>query len=426
MFEETDGEIEIISNKSGNNIFRNNTFRNSSGTLTLRHGDNNLVEGNFFLGEGKDGSGGVRVVGENQTIVNNYFEGLDGRADGAISISAAVPNSALNEYYQVRNAVIAHNTIVDVNGAAITFDHGFGSSDRTLLAEDVTIANNLIRTSLDEIFEGNEGSGWTWEGNIAFGQSLGPKAGDAGITVVDPLLELHADGFWRPGASSPAVDGSSGDYSSFLGSLDIDGQTRNGVFDVGADEFSTDAVVRRPLVAGDVGSFWLRGGGEDDSSGCASCLAIQSDEFTSALDPNNDEDTFTVVQSNDSLGGTTVVAPGGGRVVLPGHDAILTYDLDFTEAGTYTAYYRVRGFSGSTNSLYRPDDFGVEPDIQLSFSTDGAYQWLAAGTFEVAQSDIGVSQEFQIGKRERGAEFDAFVFHQDGNLSDAELNALFA
>ena len=101
LFENLDGEIEIISNKSGDNIFRNNTFRESSGTLTLRHGDNNLVTGNFFIGEGKDGSGGVRVVGENQTIVNNYFEGLDGRADGAISISAAVPNSELNEYFPV-------------------------------------------------------------------------------------------------------------------------------------------------------------------------------------------------------------------------------------------------------------------------------------------------------------------------------------
>ena len=64
LFERVDGEIEIISNKSGSNIYRYNTFRDSDGTLTLRHGNDTLVEGNFFLGQTKDGSGAVRVIGE--------------------------------------------------------------------------------------------------------------------------------------------------------------------------------------------------------------------------------------------------------------------------------------------------------------------------------------------------------------------------
>ena len=89
LFERTDGEIEIISNKSSSNVFRYNTFRESSGTLTLRQGNDNVVEGNFFLGMGKNRSGGVRIIGERQTIINNYFHDLDGRAGGAISISAS-------------------------------------------------------------------------------------------------------------------------------------------------------------------------------------------------------------------------------------------------------------------------------------------------------------------------------------------------
>ena len=197
LFENVDGEIEIISNKSGNNAYRYNTFRDSSGTLTLRHGNDNLVEGNFFLGEGKSGSGGVRVIGERQTLVNNYFAGLDGRAGGAISISAGVPDSAVNQYFQVKDAVLAHNTIVDVSEAAITFDDGLGSSGRTLLAENVTVANNLIRSTSDPLFEGFQGTGWTWEGNIAYGQSLGPVTGNPGIQVVNPLLVQEASGLWR-------------------------------------------------------------------------------------------------------------------------------------------------------------------------------------------------------------------------------------
>src|SRR5205823_4567248 len=115
---------------------------------------------------------------------------VDDRAGGAISISAGVPNSALNQYYQVKDAVIAHNTVVNVGGPAVTFDDGLGSSSRTLLAENVTIANNLFRSNGQAIFEGSEGAGWTRQGNIAYGGSLGPKAGGAGISVVDPQLQL--------------------------------------------------------------------------------------------------------------------------------------------------------------------------------------------------------------------------------------------
>ena len=57
VFEHTDGEIEAISNKSGSNIFRGNTFRDVAATLTLRHGNDNRVEGNFFLGENTNNSG---------------------------------------------------------------------------------------------------------------------------------------------------------------------------------------------------------------------------------------------------------------------------------------------------------------------------------------------------------------------------------
>ena len=116
LFERIDGEIEIISVKAGRNTLRNNTFLESAGTLTLRHGDNNVVQGNYFIGNGKDRSGGVRVIGEDQVIVNNYFEGLDGRAGGAISISAGGTTPPVNGHATVKNALIANNTIVNVNG----------------------------------------------------------------------------------------------------------------------------------------------------------------------------------------------------------------------------------------------------------------------------------------------------------------------
>ncbi len=427
VFRSTDGEAEIISNKSGNNTFRYNTFREAAGTLTLRHGDNNRVEGNFFLGEGKNATGGVRVIGEGQTIVNNYFEGLDGRAGGAISISAGVANSAANQYYQVKDAVIAHNTIVDVQEAAITFDDGLGSSDRTLLAENVTIANNLIRSTADPLFEGLEGSGWTWEGNIAYGQSLGPKAGDSGISVVDPQLSQGADGLWRPGPTSPAIDNASGNASSLI-SVDMDGQARIGLFDIGADEFSIAAIVRKPLTSDDVGYDW----DTTNPPGTIDCstyrLAIQAEDYSAIQDPNGDGDNWTVSAVSGALGGVTMVAPSGSRVDLPSdpHDAIVTYDVEFSETGTYTAYYRGRGFDGSSDSLYTPDDFDVDPNNAQTLTRDGIFTWEVGDSFSIGSSEVGVPLEFRIGMRESGAELDALVFHLDGGLNATELDALFS
>jgi poly(beta-D-mannuronate) lyase len=256
LFERVDGEAEIISNKSGSNIFRYNTFRESAGTLTLRHGNDNLVEGNFFLGNNKNETGGIRVIGERQTIINNYIANVDNRAGGAISISAGVPNSALNEYYQVKDAVIAHNTVIDTMGAAITFDDGLGSSGRTLLAQNVTIANNLLKNSGSTIFEGNQGAGWLWEGNLAFGGGLGPVAGNAGVTVANPQLVLAANNVWRPAPTSPAVNAAAGSFSGLL-TTDMDGQPRTGMYDIGADELAAGAMLHRPLTSADVGPAWL-------------------------------------------------------------------------------------------------------------------------------------------------------------------------
>lgn len=252
LFERMDGEMEIISNKSGGNVFRSNTFSECAGTLTLRHGHGNVVDGNFFLGRGKRRTGGVRVIGENQIVVNNYFSQLDGRSDGAIAITAGVPNSPLNGYSQVKNVVIAHNTIVDVKDAAIVFSQGYGSSKRTLLADGVTIANNAIFSDQDPLFEGKQGTGWKWQGNVAFGQSLGTAKGNPGIQAVAPRLQPDANAIWRPQSDSPLIDAAIGDFSKIT-TVDMDGQKRVGVFDIGADELSTRKATRRALAGTDVG-----------------------------------------------------------------------------------------------------------------------------------------------------------------------------
>ena len=430
LFERVDGEIEMISNKSGSNVIRYNTIRETAATITLRHGNDNRVEGNFFLGENKSQSGGVRVIGERQTVVNNYFANVDDRAGGAISISAGVPNSALNGYYQVKDAVIAHNTLVNLTGTAMTFDDGLGSSSRTLLAENVRVANNLFRSSGPAIFEGNQGAGWMWEGNIAFGGNLGPVAGNPGVAVVDPQLQLAADGLWRPGAASPAINGGAGSYSGLI-TTDMDGQPRIGIFDVGADEFSNATIVRKPLVAGDVGPAWFDNGPPPPPPGgggggfFANGVAIQAESFSHVTDSNGDGDTWLAATVSDALGGMTLKAPTGNTVTPPAHDAIAAYDVEFQTAGTYRAYYRARGFDGSSDSIYVPAGFNVDPTVNESLASAGAYQWEVGGTFVISAANVGVPLEFRIGKRESNADFDAFVLALNGSLTAAQLDSLF-
>ncbi|NVE93442.1 polysaccharide lyase 6 family protein [Altererythrobacter lutimaris] len=114
VFDRTDGEVEIISSKSGGNVFRGNLFLRSRGTLTLRHGDDNLVERNVFLGDGKDYTGGIRVINRNQTVRENYMEGLRGTGfSSALTVMNGVPNSPVNRYVQVENALIERNTVID-------------------------------------------------------------------------------------------------------------------------------------------------------------------------------------------------------------------------------------------------------------------------------------------------------------------------
>lgn len=141
-FDRANGEVEIISNKSGSNTFRNNTFFESRGTLTLRHGNGNLVEGNVFLGNGKDHTGGIRVINANQTIRNNYMEGLTGiRFGGGFVILNGVPNSRINRYHQVDAAVIENNTIVNVDNINLAAG---SDAERTAVPINSRFANNLV------------------------------------------------------------------------------------------------------------------------------------------------------------------------------------------------------------------------------------------------------------------------------------------
>ena len=154
IFEHCDGEIEVVSNKSGNNIIRNNLFYESKGTLTLRHGNSAKVYGNYFIGNGIEGTGGIRVIGENHQIHDNYFSGLTGTGlKAVISLMNAWENPPLHGYWQVKNASISGNTIVNCKQVFVI---GAGKDEKTVLPPTATSINNntlIANSSLIEWIE---------------------------------------------------------------------------------------------------------------------------------------------------------------------------------------------------------------------------------------------------------------------------------
>ena len=147
LFEYCDGETEIISIKSCGNFVRNNIFKECQGAVVLRHGNNNTIEGNLFWGNGKEGTGGVRVINEGNWVVNNFFTNCRGTGfRSPLSLMNGVPNSPAIRYLPVRDAVIANNTFSNCSPIAL----GVGKDgERTAAPKNVYFFNNLFYTNRD-------------------------------------------------------------------------------------------------------------------------------------------------------------------------------------------------------------------------------------------------------------------------------------
>ena len=174
-----DGERELISIKSGNNLIQGNTIFNSASMISLRHGKANIVEDNVILGNGKRLTGGVRVYDEDHVIRNNYIantrgrDGLiEGNADlrGAVVINTGIIDVAndeilseetkgkeLNKQWTPKNITIANNTVVDAQWGMVHGNQTHRASlfdntvvDTTFTGTDIRFQNNLVKNLTNE------------------------------------------------------------------------------------------------------------------------------------------------------------------------------------------------------------------------------------------------------------------------------------
>lgn len=205
FFEHCNGEIEIISNKSCGNLYKNNLFLECHGMLTLRHGNNCTVEGNYFFGNGTKESGGVRIIGENHKVYNNYFEKLRGTGyRAAICLVRGKENSALSEYFQVKNALVEFNTMVDCSQSfSINYN---SSSSLTLPPIGSVIAHNHVynftgsnnNVTIDQTYVANMDVSWKNNlmnqgkySNFSYSASQVVTGKDAKMTIVSTPINMY-------------------------------------------------------------------------------------------------------------------------------------------------------------------------------------------------------------------------------------------
>lgn len=338
LFQECDGENEIISNKSCENLYQYNTFRRSIGQFCFRHGDRNILYSNFFLGEGKANTGGVRVIGSQNYIIGNFFHGLDAAnstGDAAIILQKGetYPAGEVRFNPQIAGCVIAYNTVVDfTSGKALDVNNG----SRPLSPTGVKVANNLFVDANQTLVANNLTGSETWLGNMYQG-TLG-ITNPGGFTSNNPLFE--AIGSWRIGAGSPAIDAGVGGWGTVLDipglgvdinvTKDIDGQTRTSQKDVGCDERVSGTVTNRPLNPADVGPAFLGGPADPDEPAVATNLALNK-STTASSQPQPENPASSLVDGDTNTRWSASVYPQWVEVDLGAE-----YSINKTEVVCYS------------------------------------------------------------------------------------------
>lgn len=185
------------------------------------------------------------------------------------------------------------------------------------------------------------------------------------------------------------------------------------------------------------------------TSASAAVIGFEAESGTFTTGGN----VYNAVADPDASGGTAI-APSGADFGFGTNNADVLYELDFTEAGTYYLYARVRrtsgvttgidlrtstselrstpitngnfiaiwgGLNGATDvegNIFDGEDYAVfnlstGPFITLGFNGSATFDIAAPGTVE-----------FQVSNRNDNVFLDAFVFSTDANLSEAEFLAI--
>lgn len=152
VFLHCDGENEIISVKSCNNVLRHNLFFESRGALVCRHGHYNVVEGNTFVGNDIKGTCGIRIINQGHTVYDNLCCRLNGwgllvrvgvhdRPTPETDLKA----EPLTSFHRPENVDIAHNHFIDCRSME------FASGNGEKMPRNIRFAYNSLYGSASDV-----------------------------------------------------------------------------------------------------------------------------------------------------------------------------------------------------------------------------------------------------------------------------------
>jgi len=365
-FHKRDGEIEIISGKSSFTTYKFNIFKECKGGLTLRHGTDCLVEGNIFLGGNKSGSYGVRTIDKNHTVINNYFEGLNGASSGlryAISLMGGEENSPANGYQPNINNNYSYNTIVNCTKGIM-----IGAESWPVAPDNCVFANNVVSiTNAPPVVHNNPPTNTTYIGNYFYRSDGSVTVPSTGYQDVDPELYIPSgDSIYRPQVTSPLIGAAVTGWS--IEDTDFEFQNRPSAPTVGADEISSDPIIDRGIY----GPTWLV---EEETIGQSSIL-MEAEEATWG--------TSWSLESDDlACGSEYLLPPDASSLNSPPTtlDDLVTFTFTIDQGGIYKIFARTLTTGGDDDSFWVRANGGTWQKWNAINGPDypQGYQWSQVG-----------------------------------------------
>jgi poly(beta-D-mannuronate) lyase len=169
LFIKTEGENEgAICHKSCKNIIRFNTFGERSEELSLRHGNNSQVYGNFFIN-----TTGLRFSGDDHRIYSNYFQGCSKAIVCTNGDGEVKEGSKLTCHDRSDRVTVSNNTIIDCKSS-----YQMPGRKDGLGATKISFINNVIRGGEPVLIQGPYPVP-VWEGNTIWNTTGGdiPESG---------------------------------------------------------------------------------------------------------------------------------------------------------------------------------------------------------------------------------------------------------
>ncbi|MDE3099205.1 MAG: RICIN domain-containing protein [Verrucomicrobiota bacterium] len=362
LFVNCNGDPEVVSIKSSSNTVRYNTFSTCGGVVSFRSGNGSSVYGNFFLCGGVSGSGGCKINEMHHKFYDNYVENAGSYPimleDGDYYCTNTFAHA------QVVDAEIEYNTVV-TPALEVLVGH---SSTRPLKPTGCVFANNILEGS-GTLYQETSGSSVTRSQNISY--SYNP--GLSGFIIQNPLLTSVTENSYslqKLSSSSPAIGAADATYYPYV-TTDMDGQPRGSAPDIGADQYSTAAVVITPLTTSDVGPNSLQNNPDFSISASPSSQTVTAGNGTtyttsiSAL--NGFSGAVSLGVSGLPSGASASFSPSS--ISTSGNSTLTVSTASTTPAGTYNL--TITGSSGSlthSTTVSLTVNAAPTPDFSLSAS----------------------------------------------------------